>query len=381
VIVGVSTRAAADSAARAGYAVTAIDAFGDLDQHPSVHSLSLPRDFKLRFSARSAARVSSRIGSDVAVYLASFENHPAAVKTLAARCTLWGNPPEVLRRVRDPTLVARALRDRGHAVPAGYLVREKGLHGDGREWLLKPLASGGGRRVRRWRPGTRWPRRSYVQELVVGTPGSVVFAAAGGRAVPLGVSRQLIGEVAFGVSGYRYCGSILAGAADMRSPDAAVLVDRACAVAGAVAGEFGLVGVNGVDFVACAGVPYPIEVNPRWCASMELVERASGVSVFAAHAAACATGALPEFDLLAAMNRGAPAAGKAIVFARHDVEIGDTREWLSRYGTAIGDVPHPGERIGEGQPICTVFASASDSGACHALLVERAERVYSELGR
>ena len=29
----------------------------------------------------------------------------------------------------------------------------------------------------------------------------------------------------------------------------------------------------------------PIEINPRWSASMELVERAHGVSVFGVHAA------------------------------------------------------------------------------------------------
>ena len=53
-IAGVSTRAAAESAAKAGFTVTALDAFGDLDQHPSVHSLSLRRDFGARFTAPAA---------------------------------------------------------------------------------------------------------------------------------------------------------------------------------------------------------------------------------------------------------------------------------------------------------------------------------------
>ena len=50
-IVGVSTRAAAESAARAGFDVIALDAYADLDQHPSVRALSLPRDFGTAFSA------------------------------------------------------------------------------------------------------------------------------------------------------------------------------------------------------------------------------------------------------------------------------------------------------------------------------------------
>ena len=74
-------------------------------------------------------------------------------------------------------------------------------------------------------------------------------------------------------------------------------MDAASAIARAVAKEFELVGVNGIDFIAADGVPYPIEVNPRWCASMELVERAYGVSMFGLHAAACTAGTLPVFDL------------------------------------------------------------------------------------
>ncbi len=137
-----------------------------------------------------------------------------------------------------------------------------------------------------------------------------------------------------------------------------------------------MVGLNGIDFVARDGVPYAIEVNPRWCASMELVERAYGLSVFGAHAAACANGVLPEFDLVRA-RRGAAAVGKAVVFARRDVAVGDTREWLA--DASVRDVPHPGERIPAGGAVCTVFADGRETASCHAALVRRAERVYAEL--
>ena len=50
-VAGLSTRAAAESAGRAGFRVTAIDAFGDLDQHPTVAALKLER----KFSAHAAA--------------------------------------------------------------------------------------------------------------------------------------------------------------------------------------------------------------------------------------------------------------------------------------------------------------------------------------
>jgi len=376
-VAGLSTRAAAESAARAGFVVTGIDAFGDLDQDPRVRALSLPRDFGARFTAAAAARAARGIGCDAVAYVSSFENHPRAIDTLAAERVLWGNTPAVLRRVRDPMLVTRALRRRGCAAPAVHVASVN----DGR-WLVKPLASGGGYRVRPWHRDTRLPRGCYLQELVDGTPGSVAFVAAGGRAVPLGVSRQLVGEHAFGATGYQYCGNILMAAGDA---DDAALVDRACALAHAVAEEFGVVGVNGVDFVVRDGVPYAIEVNARWTASMELVERAYGLSVFGAHAAACAAGALPEFDLVQA-RRGAVAVGKAVVFARRDVVVGDTRAWLPKNNVGnvdaaatVRDIPHPGERIAAGRAVCTVFATGRGEVACHRALVRRAERVYAEL--
>ena len=381
-IVGMSTRAAAESAARAGFAVTAIDAFGDLDQHPSVRALSLPRDFGAPITARALAKAGRTIECDAVVYLSNFENHPSAVSMLAARRALWGNAPAVLRRVRDPGLLARTLG----TVPgcSAAMVREPGpdIPEGAIDWLVKPVASGGGHGIRRWRRGTRLPHRHYRQEFVEGTAGSVVFVADGGRAVPLGVSRQLVAERAFGAAGYRYCGSILAAPGDAQFASGETLVAAAHTLAGAVAAAFGVVGVNSVDFVARAGVPCAIEVNPRWSSSMELVERLYGLSVFGLHAAACIDGTLPELDLVQ-LRRGAGAVGKAIVFARRDVAVGDTRAWVpdddAGNAAVIRDIPRPDECIPTGRPICTVFATGGDARACHAALVRRAAMVYQQL--
>jgi predicted ATP-grasp superfamily ATP-dependent carboligase len=221
------------------------------------------------------------------------------------------------------------------------------------------------------------PRDCYLQEFVEGTPASIVFIAAGGQATPLGVSRQLIGDAAFGVSGYRYCGNILA---PMHTYEAAADLARQAAAA------FGLVGVNGIDFIERHGAAVPIEINPRWSASMELVERAHGISVFAAHVAACTRGELPSSQSPKpwaeslepqAQSPTPRALGKAIVFAREDVQLGDTRAWLA--DSSVADVPQPGQRIARGRPICTVFAEGDDDAACYAALVSRARAVYASV--
>ncbi len=179
-------------------------------------------------------------------------------------------------------------------------------------------------------------RQHYLQERVAGTPGSILFLADGSRALALALSRQIVGERAFGAGGFRYCGSLMAAGGLFTAEDG--LFSRASALADAVTREFGLVGLNGLDFIARAGVPWPIEVNPRWSASMELLDRSADVPLFALHAAACA-GLLPE----TAPRPGRGVLGKAVVFARRGVVMGDTRPWLR--DRAIADVPHPGERI------------------------------------
>ena len=109
-------------------------------------------------------------------------------------------------------------------------------------------------------------------------------------------------------------------------------------------------GLFGVDFIWDGERAWTLEVNPRPTASLEAIEAAYGVGVFDAHLRGCA-GELPRIEA-----ERAGAAGKAVLFATEDVSIGDSERWLER---GVRDVPHPGERIAAGRPICTVVTTAA----------------------
>lgn len=374
-LAGVSTRGFAESAARAGYEVVAVDGFGDLDLQACATEVHVVR-VDGRFSARAAAAAAQDVSCEAVTYEASFENHPGAVRALAANRVLWGNPPAVLARARDPRRLARVVGAAGLPGPRVRFTRPG--PGARRGWLVKPLRSGGGDGVAVWRRGAPVPRGSYLQERIAGVTGSIVFAADGRRAVPLGLSRILAGETAFGADRFRYCGSILGSAGDPQFRADERLLDRATLLAQSVTRAFGLVGVNGVDFVARGGLPYAIELNPRYTAAMELVERAYGLSLFDLHVRAC-RGALPAFDLAGA-RRGTPqAVGKAIVYARRPTALGDTRSWL--LDPDVRDISPPGTRFAPREPICTVFARGRDAAACFAALRRRATRLYRDAER
>ena len=373
-LAGVSTRGFAESAVRAGYEVVAVDGFGDLDLRACATEVHVVRaGGGGRFSARAAAAAVRHVPCEAAVYEASFENHPSAVRALAANRMLWGNPPAVLARARDPRHLARVVSDAG--LPGPHVRLTRPAPGTRSGWLVKPLRSGGGDGVAVWRRGAPVPRDSYLQERISGVTGSIVFAADGRRAVALGLSRILAGETAFGADGFRYCGSILGSAGDPQFPADERLLDRATLLAERVTRAFGLVGVNGVDFVARRGLPYAIEVNPRYTAAMELVERAYGISLFDVHVQACRRG-LPAFDLAAARRRTPDAVGKAIVYARRPTALGDTRSWL--LDSDVRDISPPGTRFAPREPICTIFARGRDAAACFAALAGRAARLYRD---
>ena len=367
-LAGVSVRALAESAARAGASVIALDAYGDLDLRRIAEYVAIPGHGSGVFDQLAVARASRRIDASGVSYLSSFENAPEAVKLLASGRVLIGNSPAVLRRVRDPLALARALPRLGLRGPAVRASAPSTGATSATRWLLKPRRSGGGHGIVRWARGMPVPRTSIVQEHIRGIAGSIIFVADGAAVVPLALTRQLSGDAAFGASGYAYCGSIL-------EPQHAELRANAIELATRVTREFALRGVCGIDFIARGAVPYAIEVNPRPTASMELVERATGASIWLAHVAGC-TGSLVASALPRA-NAQELAHGKAVLYARQAVVLGDTTRWLA--DDDVRDIPAPGERIARGSPICTIFASGRTSALCYAALVRRARVRFAEV--
>ena len=370
-IAGVTTRALAVSAAHAGYQVTAIDAFGDRDLRAVADVIVAPRSPGQRYSPLRAAAAGAQVPANAVAYTSNFENYPAAVSSLTRDRELLGNPPHVLERVRDPLELSRTLHQLGYPAPLVRLTPPV-VPQRGRRWLLKPRRSGGGHGVQKWQRGSPIPRSMYLQERISGPAGSIIFASAGKQAVVLGLSRQLVGETSLGAQEFRYCGNLLAGGAALFSHQAELL-DRAAELAAALTREFDLRGLNGIDFIARAGVPYPIEVNPRFSGSMELLERGCGMSVFEVHAAAC-RGRLPI-----PRTPAGTVQGKAIVFARRTLRIVDSSFWHLRRDLA--DLPHPGEWIQRDRPICTVFAEARTGEACRGRLLRAAATVYRAAGQ
>jgi uncharacterized protein len=369
-LVAVSARMLAELGVRAGYDVVALDRFGDLDLQRLCPSVSVLRDLGGRDGMAALVDAAEQIQAPSVTYGAGLENKPGLVARLASGRRLLGCSREILARVRDPASLGASLRAAGLAYPATFGAREAPRRADpSRRWLRKPVRGGGGRGVREWRGGTL-DAQVVVQERISGLACSAAAVADGRSATVLGVSEQLIGQRELGARGHAWCGNLVPprlGEAQRRA-----LTVAARAICTHLASAFSLRGLFGVDLVWDGERAWVVEVNPRPTGSLECIEAAHEVGVFAGHLEGCA-GRLPPIAPTPTPPR---AAGKAILFATRDVRVGDTRAWLAR---GIRDVPHPGERIAAGHPICTLVSVRESPDAVLADLEARAAVLRAEL--
>jgi predicted ATP-grasp superfamily ATP-dependent carboligase len=291
--------------------------------------------------------------------------------------------------VRDAARLASLLRGRG--LPAlDHRFADDAPQPDGR-WMLKPKRGGSGRGVRVWDAGARdsttLREPHYFQERREGLPISALYVGFPQGAQLVGVAQQIVGEACANAAPFRYCGSI----APIDVPDA--LREQIDQTGRAVAENGRLRGLFGVDYLFDGKAAWPVEVNPRYTASVELFERAHAVALLSWHWRACellgagkrareAEGAFAA-GLQAVLCTPGRVVGKMIFYAPRDLVTGPLRglanAWESEGWPGIADRPAPGTRIAAGHPVCTVFAEGADPAEClrglRARIHEAASRI------
>jgi predicted ATP-grasp superfamily ATP-dependent carboligase len=300
-----------------------------------------------------------------------------------------GNSPGVVKGVRYWPGFFSSLKKAGFSVPDTMFENPPTAAGPDQRWLAKPALSGGGHGIcffdpekerlyknRRNRPGAPKSHSGTVfQKYIDGKPCSASFVANGRECVVLGIAEQLIGLKQFGAGHFRYCGNILP-LPEMLHPDGGkILMEQIRRLAAFVTRTHGLIGLNGMDFILKDNEAYLTEVNPRYSASMELIEKSCGLGLFDMHARAVMYDELPAFHSEMICNYR-EFVGKAILFAERDVVVKDTAGW---YSMGMRDIPASGESIRRGAPICTMLTGRATYNQTFAELTERARMLKEEI--
>lgn len=407
-IAGASARSAARSAASLGIRVRTADLFADLD-------LPLEAErYKVDNFPHGLISIAKNMAPAEWMYTGGLENHAPLIRAISQHHRLLGCHADAVARVRDPRQVADELHSAGLRSPRPKRLEQ--LTGD-QTWLRKPFAGCGGRDIHRVAPSQlqggpdvrhsatsrdlshkttgdlRVPQHLphprpvpgsavsngpstntgayYYQSLLAGLSLSANYVASEGTAVLLGVTYQLVGTPWSGARPFQYAGSIGPVALNPSQQLAWQRIGRC------LARKFDLQGLFGIDAIVSKGEIWTVDVNPRFCASIEILERGYGWNGLAIHLDACRSGSLPP----ATSCKPRQLHGKAILFADRDIgiEARHVNSWFAmnqdQDSPLVADLPQPGTEIKPGQPVLTVFANGQQREEVQCRLQDRMARI------
>lgn len=388
-ILGASTRAAAFSAIRSGTKAVCADLFADEDLRAVAEVLRVD-DYP-----NGLAEVARRRRGTPWIYTGALENFPDLVAEISKDCPLLGNPAEVIRQVRDPQVLIRTLRlsevrypeVRSHLTPPVP---------DGR-WMIKPRCSAGGLGVEVWNEATARARipgpDDLFQRRIEGRVYGATYLAGLDRTLLLGVCEQLDERKSARPGPFVYNGSI----GPMRLSSGVTSCIERCGER--LATLFGLRGLFGCDYIVDEEQVWLIEVNPRYTASVEILEYAHKFPVFSWHNTVCRqffavadkspVGHSSIFREIARrigesrVRKPSRIVGKRIVYAERDLVMSGRLPQAFVHAHTVADalipeyadVPAQNMRIPAGFPICSVLGVGVDRSTCLDLLDVREARV------
>jgi predicted ATP-grasp superfamily ATP-dependent carboligase len=303
------------------------------------------------------------------MFISGLENHPPLVAKLARQRPLWGNAGDVLKQIRDPAEVVRTLQNA--SLPCPEIRRQQSELAPTKRWLVKPLAGTGGTRIRLWdRTNPAADRREYFQEFIEGQPCSAILLGTTAGARLLGATEQLIGECWLRARPFGWCGNI----GPMTLTDN--LKNQLERLGELLVREFLLRGFFGVDFIMRDDEAWPVEVNPRYTAAVEVLEYADQAAFLNKYWKLFAGQTAHHRPLFPKRKGSKSLIGKAVLYAPRSLVFPVEGPWQEVLGCpppitelpAFADIPAAGTRIEAGQPILTMFARGDTVKTCQQQL-------------
>ncbi|WFN34905.1 ATP-grasp domain-containing protein [Methanogenium sp. S4BF] len=354
-VAGFATRHVVRSVYAAGYEVCAIDHFCDQDltwytkEHQTFEELAeLPEhitDFCSRYTFDCIVTTSGAEDMDLGR-------------------TVCGTPRDVAARFCTKTGIQQFFEEHGFPVPP--LLPE----GEYPAFIKPDTGAGGWRNTFAASPDDEaawtdcWPDTPYIRQMPVeGIPCSVSCIADGTSARALSLNRQFNrggeGERRFG-----FAGAV--------TPFQPAERESILTLAEDIAAKSGCIGSLGIDFMLTDDGIRTIEINPRFQATLDIVEMSTGANIFEMHRNA-ASGILPA-------SRPGPVmtAVRSIIFADRDCVVTDD---LKSLHPDIADIPWVGTEIEEGGAVLSVYGRGADEAEALAALDKTITRVYRYMSR
>ena len=392
-VIGVDVVSLAASARKAGYRVYAADYFGDQDlkclchesrsivkQTPGGNCGQLSIDFKPEAFLQLTREFLKNNEIDAALLSSGLDDSLDVLFELNDMIPILGNHPSIIEKIRDKMTFFQELKRLGIPHPETAIVKNfeeaKEKSNDiGYPVVVKPLRGFGGTGIRKaqdprelgqaFRNASLIDEKFLIQEYVSGIPASASLISSTHEAIALTLNEQLLGVNEVGQEEpFGYCGNVVPLVAT--SP----VADRCKRMAERIVSHFGLVGSNGIDLVISKeGMPYVIEVNPRFQGTLECVERVLGINLVETHMKACIEGDLPTI------------VKKPLVFCVRLILFTPRRSVVPDLNTfeEARDIPQPNVIIEKGEPFCSIIVEEKTRSSALKKARMSAKVIYERL--
>ncbi len=366
ILIGASVRALAFSCIRAGYQPWCIDLYADEDLTKNCPTTLITKSFPDEISdlIKTAPKVPI-------LYTGGLENHSALLQLLSAERTVLGITGNTLTNLRNTPEFYNLLKSKQINTPT-IITSTKDLNKE-TSYLRKPKYRSGGLGIKPFDPSKQTmvdDADFYYQEFIKGESRSAIFCFNESGFELLGASIQSSGIQSLHASDFLYSGNM-----GPVNPCASELKDLQT-IGKIISSNYRPRGLLGMDYILNESRVYPLEINPRYTASMEVLELALGQNFITKHMQAfgfktiCENPARTETSVI----------GKAIYYAPHDILIPKEAPWLSidanpQLFSPFADIPKPGSAIHRGSPVITIFAKADSLTEVKAQLKTRTSQL------
>ncbi|MGH6858955.1 MAG: ATP-grasp domain-containing protein [Phyllobacterium sp.] len=354
-IAAISGRSLAAAARRAGFRPLVADLFNDADTLALAdRAVKLPGSIENGIDPEHIVDTLSELAGNDApaamVYGSGFERRPDLIEAISRRFTIAGNTAATVRLVKDPVRLSHLCSQLAIPHPD---IRLDPPH-QTRHWLIKLCGGAGGSHVKPADAGRSHVGR-YFQRFIAGRNLSALFLADGKAAHLVGFSRQWPSPSR--ESPFRY-----GGAVRLRRYDRAKTAEIKSWLS-ALTLRTGLVGLCSADFIDGESGLHLIEINPRPGATLDIFD-CETTPLLREHLRACSGSAIsvPVYE-------GSAAA--AIAYTPNAIAAFPGIDWPSM----TADHQISGTALAAGDPVCTVFATASSAMAAERAVKSRIEEI------
>lgn len=362
-VLATSGRAIAQGLKSLGYSVTVVDGFADCDTRAAATEIKKVKRTQYGLDEdevlQAVSSLQSNTSFDGLFFDAAMESNPSLLDEINVN-PIYGNSSQVLKASKSPNKFFLKLDQ--HTIPYPEIsFKPLSNPSENDTWLAKDAQSTGGVGIAPMTDTMDFASNVYLQKKIDGINFSLTFLANGSEIAELGFN-TLWSEPLGDSMPYAYAGAINQVKLEQKFKDTALQYTKV------IVKEFGLVGLNCIDFICEDNFVYVLELNPRMPATYELYETKYG-DVMKQHIEVCESQKLPVSKIQPLLR------AHAIVYAPIDIKIPENMSWP----LWTADRPHAQELIKKHEPVCSVFAGGKNSAQANRMIKTRKQSILAKL--